>query len=203
MSTKPAVDLSASNSLTDLAARIREVAGVTADESRKRYRFAIRNAAQTCSNCAKCGRALTADAPVWRAQLPLGYGPFGRWQTKIAPVCEQCASKWRARPARPCENCQRPVHQENNFRSHRRTFCCEVCEHAARASFARQKRTDVRGTRQCESCGETFEPTRTDARFCSPACRQRTYRRRKAVTDDESLSASTFVSRNADAKVRS
>src|SRR4051812_33572951 len=31
----------------------------------------------------------------------------------------------------------------------------------------------------CAQCEEPFEPSRSDARFCSPACRQRAYRARQ------------------------
>lgn len=34
-------------------------------------------------------------------------------------------------------------------------------------------------TLTCESCGETFSGVRSDARYCSPACRQRAYRERR------------------------
>jgi hypothetical protein len=160
-------------------------------------RSIIRNAAKTCTQCAKSGCTLTAGVPVWRTRLPLGYGPFGRGQTKVA-VCAQCVSKWRKfRPAAPCEGCGRPVHQEASYRSHRRTFCCEACERTARSTAARERRADARGTRQCETCGETFEPTRTNARFCSSPCRQRAYRQRIAVTDDECRASAAIVSRNA------
>jgi hypothetical protein len=37
-------------------------------------------------------------------------------------------------------------------------------------------------TRPCVGCGETFEPTRADAQYCSSACRQQAYRHR--VTDN-------------------
>ena len=31
----------------------------------------------------------------------------------------------------------------------------------------------------CAACGVIFEPTRLDGRYCSNACRQRAYRRRR------------------------
>jgi hypothetical protein len=34
--------------------------------------------------------------------------------------------------------------------------------------------------RSCEYCGWPFETTRTDAIYCSAACKQATYRKRKA-----------------------
>ncbi len=37
-------------------------------------------------------------------------------------------------------------------------------------------------TDRCSVCGESFEPRRPDARYCSSACRQRAFRRRGSVT---------------------
>jgi hypothetical protein len=39
----------------------------------------------------------------------------------------------------------------------------------------------ARSTR-CELCGKLYDPQRSSARFCSPACKQRAYRHRLAVT---------------------
>ena len=50
----------------------------------------------------------------------------------------------------------------------------------------------ARETRSCESCGQTFEPARTDALFCSAACRQRAYRRRGGVTDSPGAALQIF-----------
>jgi hypothetical protein len=36
--------------------------------------------------------------------------------------------------------------------------------------------------RPCERCGKSYRPERSSARFCSPACRQRAYRKRISVT---------------------
>jgi hypothetical protein len=45
--------------------------------------------------------------------------------------------------------------------------------------YAKHKRKAQRQKQlTCEACHETFATTRTDARFCSNACRQWTYRRR-------------------------
>jgi hypothetical protein len=49
----------------------------------------------------------------------------------------------------------------------------------------------ARETRSCESCGQTFEPARTDALFCSAACRQRAYRRRGGVMDNPGAAVET------------
>jgi hypothetical protein len=36
-------------------------------------------------------------------------------------------------------------------------------------------------TLACLVCGETFEPQRATARYCSPACRQRAHRQRRTA----------------------
>jgi hypothetical protein len=75
------------------------------DEREQRYLRNIRNAKATCSCCAECGRKLAADAPIWRERILLGVSvglhrsrrPGMRWTT--APVCERCASVFRAATA--------------------------------------------------------------------------------------------------------
>jgi hypothetical protein len=61
-----------------------------------------------------------------------------------------------------------------------RTFCSESCRRRTVACEAKAKRQAARGdlTRRCEGCHERFTPQRVDARYCSPACRQRAYRKR-------------------------
>src|SRR6516225_892201 len=49
-------------------------------------------------------------------------------------------------------------------------------------------------SRQCAICGECFEPARSDATYCSIACKQKAYRLR--VTDTE-VSRRHFTIRNA------
>ena len=48
------------------------------------------------------------------------------------------------------------------------------------------KKRAERGTYTCACCGEQFLPIRADARYCSNACRQKDYRKRK-VTAHASL----------------
>lgn len=46
----------------------------------------------------------------------------------------------------------------------------------------REARRVVHAERACAKCSRTFAPARNDARYCSPACRQRAYRNRTAAT---------------------
>jgi hypothetical protein len=53
-----------------------------------------------------------------------------------------------------------------------------------RRTAARRKedRTLARKPRRCEICGELFQPSRDDARFCCDAHRQQAYRQRRGAS---------------------
>jgi len=67
-------------------------------------------------------------------------------------------------------------HHEGRWRGY-----CYGCAYHAENARQRDLRRDRRADRACESCGETFTPPRSDGRYCSPACRQRSYRQRQAA----------------------
>jgi hypothetical protein len=134
--------------------------------------------------CAVCGTALGPHDPVWRRQVSVGRNFLGRSSCRVAPCCDRHGSQTVHfyDGGAPCEGCGRVVH--NLCRDHRaRAFCCRRCEAKVRSAEARDRRREARPPRPCEVCGETFEPTRTDAHYCSPACRQRAYRARVTAND--------------------
>jgi hypothetical protein len=125
-----------------------------------------------------------------------------------APYCRMCHPKaWRE--PRPCQGCGRIVMNHISVRpGYRRSriseayrweyepgrydreagkiidtsrvFCSDRCR---RSTFA-QERAQARAEREpidCRACGERLDARRRDARFCSPACRQRAYRLRVAA----------------------
>jgi endogenous inhibitor of DNA gyrase (YacG/DUF329 family) len=167
------------DALEENAKSIRSLLGVTDNDEDRRERAAICNAQETGSSCARCERTIGPSEPVWRQITCLGRGFFGGWRHTVAPHCEACKSEYRDFfIAAACESCGRPVHDERNTY---RTFCSEQCRHAGNLAAARDERRRARGaTRACEPCGDQFEPTRSDSRFCSSACRQAAYRRRSA-----------------------
>jgi hypothetical protein len=197
----PAVDITAG----DLAQGIiRNAASVTANNPANVSHDIIRNAQRTCS-CAKCGCTLPPDAPVGREGFPVKPRFGGRvWYMRV-PVCERCISKpsvsQNQKPC-PCEHCQRPIRiGEHGWSRGWRLFCCEKCESAVRVKEARERRATRHGPRPCQTCGETFEPTRAAARYCSSPCRQRAYRRRTGITEDETFGIPYFSNCNASAEV--
>jgi hypothetical protein len=162
----------------------------------KTERETIVNARRFCKCCAKCGRKLASGEPIWRDRagqrrsVKFGSMVFHR-NPELAPHCEQCATSDRIIDSifsspKPCEHCSRLVYQLYNRVRHRHTFCCSECEKVMRSALlsaaAKQQRAKVRGsTRQCKTCDKPFEPARTDASYCSNACRQKAYRRTLAA----------------------
>jgi hypothetical protein len=61
--------------------------------------------------------------------------------------------------------------------------CSPLCAREQANADARDRRRELRAGRTCAVCGEEFEPTRADARYCSSACRQDAYRKRKLGAD--------------------
>jgi hypothetical protein len=131
-------------------------------------------AQKDCSICGMCGNKLPPDAPIWRERNGVGYA-WGRWHARVAPVCKDCASLgeyWQ--DAKPCEGCGRPVHTKW---WRKRVLCCDRCRQKANAGSARAARAKERGENQtCIKCSKVFTPRRSDAQFCSNACRQSAYR---------------------------
>ena len=46
---------------------------------------------------------------------------------------------------------------------------------------------------ECESCGEEFIPKRLDAKYCSPACRQRAYRKRDGKASNSGTVGGAYI----------
>ena len=93
--------------------------------------------------------------------------------------CEACVEKWhpswleRRNPPKPCEaGCGVLVSYWGYVN---RSCCSSYCSEIARNIRRRKARATV-----CEECGAGFTPSRSDGRYCSPAHRQKAYRKRKA-----------------------
>jgi hypothetical protein len=79
-----------------------------------------------------------------------------------------------------CYGCMRPVFVITDTKHTtpytRPIYCSKECRDAPVAVLKR-----------CESCGKRFTPTRSDAKTCSSACRQRAYRARRAAASIHEL----------------
>lgn len=158
--------------------------------------------------CDVCKRLLAADEPVWHVQTGHTHGediygnvinPLGTYST--GNVCRQCCEhkgtnrdfingefrtrpwlhdremKWQ--PPQPCDQCGRPVHWSGRRRFPMHFVCSWGCQRRAWWGKSRYVPRPAPKGRACADCGKRFYPKRTDARFCSAACRQRAYRERE------------------------
>jgi hypothetical protein len=197
----------APRSLDEIAAEINELMGVTDDSPAAREWSTICNSQRDCSCCGKCGKAVATGETICRTRISR-QGFMGTVCHSLVALCQECAEQdwhweYRKLALKPCAGCGRGVWSEVQLRwsSEADTYiaapvtCCEQCTHKARLTAARRRRTEARGTRECPVCHETFEPTRSDAKTCSVACRMKAYRRR--VTGSEVALRHHRSSRNA------
>jgi hypothetical protein len=168
-------------------AEIQALDGRTPEQREQRRRI---RKAREMGACAACNRKLEPGEPVWMCVFS-DEGRFGRtWMAAV--VCAACYaetftsfdgrytyrrhrlagwhSRWAITGAWSCKGCGRQVHAH----SHRvATYCTESCKRAA----ANQRRRVESAARTCP-CGRSFTASRSDAVYCSNACRQRAYRQR-------------------------
>lgn len=140
-------------------------------------------AIRTCDVCGDCGAPIAPGDAVW-----MGWHRDPRSRAReLHPVCQDCHRATTYFPAwqraRPCDLCKRDVtyHRHAGLSTRRvYIFCSERC----RNRYAAKRRSAVLALdrhRLCSVCGEHFQPPRSDARTCSPACRQKAYRQRRAT----------------------
>lgn len=156
----------------------------------------ISTAQHDCSICARCGSAIAEGQPVWWERTSYtvsAWGPIrGGRRLTFAPWCAAChqttgiPERCYVGP-RPCHGCGRDVtdvHLPHWVRWRQRPVCSRRC--VTRYQLAERKAARPRpASPVCAGCGETFTPPRADGRYCSPACRQRAYRKRQNRTEPE------------------
>jgi hypothetical protein len=136
--------------------------------------------------CGYCQRELSQDEAVYqhRGGSLVNYG----WLTSICIDCLQKLNNYhptgfqyalrhyKTNPD-PCVHCGRPIFRYWHYRP-RPAFCSEACRWAYQNAQVSQLRARRRGTIQCAKCSKQFQPKRTDACYCSHACKQAAYRQR-------------------------
>jgi hypothetical protein len=154
---------------------------------------------ETSYACAYCHHVFV-DGDVVHRQRITEHDAWGAHWT-LESVCEDCVRKWhpswieQRKVPTPCaggcgvlvSHWHRDVCYDRPDGSWGTRPAITTC---SRRCSAATKRVQV-DARDCEVCGETFTPKRSDARYCSSACRQDAYRKRKlgATTSIEGSSA--------------
>lgn len=136
------------------------LSGVKSAETVWRY-FEIRKS-QLFSICDKC----FLKREEWRGRIRYLKGWFERYVKE----------DWRE--PLPCVHCGRPVRIPTRYQR-RPIICGKECRAAVANARARARLRRVLPPRVCAKCGHAFTPRRTDTRFCSLACKQSAYRRRR------------------------
>lgn len=131
--------------------------------------------------CQRCGT--TTEGPIWHGimTVPTGETYWGLPLNDHVPgvLCLECAGPLAVYGQTCCAWCGRSVCY-GGPQSRPRRYCTVECLSASRTARRRDQRDQAR-QRCCNGCGQWFTAVRKDARYCSPACRQKSYRHRQAV----------------------
>jgi len=154
---------------------------------------------RTSGRCIRCRRPFPPDGPAVIVSEDIAGGFLAPEaggnkmclfsEPEWVAVCTTCATPKEAAAAhfqRACEGCGLPMltplyptKVRRWFKKHvgiRNAVCSRRCEQRYRRRLKRQERA----TATCACCGIQFEPRRSDARFCSIACKQAAYRDRQS-----------------------
>ena len=127
--------------------------------------------------CSACGWTHTAEPWEW----PECWKP---WQEHLACVNKNGVDIGILKTCTVCDEKFYFLRFQRNIIKHK---VCGPCKLARRrrtnAESMRRHRAEQRPEPEpCARCGESFNAPRSDARFCSSACRQAAYRERKVAT---------------------
>lgn len=105
-----------------------------------------------------------------RAPAPVtGNGVAAEWGfSRNESRCKTCQRTWKELRDAGCRGFIQPPSRWVGY--------CIRCAH--KQELARQLRRQARANRPCQGCGQRFTGARSDARYCSGACRQKAYRQR-------------------------
>jgi hypothetical protein len=138
-----------------------------ADRNNEERRFPVE------SSCPVCTRPLL----LYGSHYGLACNCGDEARPEVGELKEFCGLRWLEMT---CVRCKRPWHPASEKHPLRIAGsegvpCSERCR---KALYRRASRTTP-AERACEVCEEMFTPKRADARYCSNACRQDAYRKRR------------------------
>ncbi len=152
------------------------------DEERKTRSLAS-FAQDTALLCDRCDRSFE-DGDVAHVKRYGVDSPWGGSSWKLTATCEECVSSWhpswlenRKEPIPCAGDCGLLISHWSHYSERPPRACSYRCRQRANLE---QRRVQPR-SRKCETCAEEFTPKRADARYCSSACRQDAYRKRKGL----------------------
>jgi hypothetical protein len=136
-------------------------------------------------HCSICRRELSGEEPIYVLRVGWNLIWAQRFGGSILGACANCKEhppkglKWAFEElplsASPCHHCNRPVFIKRRKGS-RYVVCGNRCRESVYNANARRWHRRPVQKRACSTCGEQFTPKRTDALYCSAACKQKAYR---------------------------
>jgi hypothetical protein len=164
-------------------------------ERRERERKERRRIIAEGKTCSKCGAELGDAVYRYTPLLERGLGGT-RWRSRPTtdqdPICAECAPDWLPELKTmhytlymyshnaQCETCGRDVFfvsPSSEAPPTGRVFCSENCKSERKSKSKRVEPHNI----SCEVCGTEFVAKRSNAKTCSPACRQKSYRLRRRL----------------------
>ena len=143
--------------------------------------------------CLDCGTATTGA--IWRSvrAVPTGATYMGVVLYDHVPVllCYSCGERPEGAGHYWCGWCGRSV-SYYGYGARPARYCTAACLRSARLARRRAGRSHARKC-HCGSCGQPFTASRSDARYCSPPCRQKAYRDRLAAQAAERARDITLI----------
>jgi hypothetical protein len=136
-------------------------------------------------HCTRCEAAFGADATIFMVRESVVWevhadgGGFAQEET--VAVCEKCLKpqeQGQNHLDMICGGCGRRMilAAKKHNGQWRVSACSDRCDQRVRRKRGRELRMRWRRQRTCQ-CGQAFMPKRSDAIYCSTACKQRAYRR--------------------------
>jgi hypothetical protein len=141
---------------------------------------------QPHEHCQRCGNAMGENETAFMVRQRVAianYGteddPFPLTDWLPVPICQTCLTpkeQAQDRVESICAGCSRLLSIPDGVTCTKRwIYCSDRCRRRMARKTHRQK------LRLCKTCGNSFQSPRKDARYCSSACRQWSYRRRRSV----------------------
>jgi hypothetical protein len=136
---------------------------------------------RTSGRCLRCRAPFMPEQVVVMAHEHLIAEVIGNacvYTTEWVTICPACATVAEQRAAThecQCRGCAQPMLSPASLKAHQL-----VCSNRCAQRVRRRQRQARRAMIHCGACGSAFRPTRSDARFCSRACKQKAYRLRAA-----------------------
>lgn len=122
--------------------------------------------------CTECGKSTMGEVRRWRA---------GYHEADIIE-CGECLRTdrwWNWCKYSHCKRCSRRIYYRGRMQMPWR-YCSSECQQLTHDKVKERKWQASQDARMklCTTCDQQFTPPRNDAKYCSPACRQRAYRQR-------------------------